>query len=101
MTTVQGFYLALAADNGKQAVAFLVPEKRQSGPLSANAITKFYGVLDEPLSLIDVIPIASNEYKVRYTFVSHRTKRCNGEALVRTQLKGENLITSIQSLSGC
>lgn len=102
MTTVQGFYLALAAGSGKEAVAFLVPEKRRSGPLSAEAITRFYGRLDEPLSLIDVSPISPNEYRVRYTFVAHRSKRCEGEALVRTvRIQNENLISSIRALNGC
>jgi hypothetical protein len=102
MTTVQGFYLALAAGSGNEAVAFLIPEKRRIGPLSADAITSFYGSLDEPLKLIDVIPVAPNEYRVHYTFVAHRPNRCKGESLVRTvQLKNENLISSIRALNGC
>ncbi|MBR0776940.1 DUF4431 domain-containing protein [Bradyrhizobium diazoefficiens] len=102
MTTVQGFYLALAAGSGEAASAFLAPEKRRSGPLSADAITKFYGRLDEPLSLIDVSAVSAHEFRVRYTFVARRPKRCDGEALVRTvRLRGENLISSIQALNGC
>ena len=41
MTTVQAFYLALAAGSGDEAASFVVPEKRVRGPLSANAITGF------------------------------------------------------------
>ena len=33
-TTVQAFYYALEAGNGEEAVRFVVPSKRQSGPLS-------------------------------------------------------------------
>ncbi|SDO07520.1 DUF4431 domain-containing protein [Afipia sp. GAS231] len=102
MTTVQGFYVALAAGSGDEAVAFLVPEKRRNGPFSADAITKFYGHLDEPLSLIDVNPVSSNEYRVRYTFVARQPKRCDGEAIVRTtRVQDENLISSIRALNGC
>jgi hypothetical protein len=102
MTTVQGFYMALAAGSGEQASAFLVPEKRSRGPLSAEAMTRFHGRLDEPLSLIDVSPVSANEFRVRYTFVARQPRRCDGEALVRTvRLHGENLISSIQALNGC
>ena len=50
MTTVQGFYLALGAGNGEEASKFVIPAKRSSGPLSAAAISKFYGNLSEPLT---------------------------------------------------
>src|SRR6202040_3630539 len=61
MTTVQAFYLALAAGRGEEAVRFVVPEKRRSGPFSAKAITTFYGNLDEPLTLQDVAAAGQNE----------------------------------------
>ena len=102
MTTVQAFYLALAAGNGDEAASFLIPEKRASGPLSANAITNFYLNLEEPLTLIEVAPIRSDEFRVRYTFVARAPRRCNGVAIVRTtQIRGENLIASIKALNGC
>ena len=101
MTTVQAFYLALAAGDGVEAASFVIPEKRASGPLSATSITSFYRHLEEPLSLIDVNLIQSNEYRVRYTFVAQE-KRCDGVAIVKTaRIKGENLISSIQALNGC
>jgi hypothetical protein len=100
MTTVQGFYLALAAGSGNEATAFLAHEKRR-GPLSADAITNFYGHLDEPLTLVDVSSVSSSEYRVRYTFVQ-RTKRCQGESIVKTvKIQNENLIASIKALNGC
>jgi hypothetical protein len=101
MTTVQAFYLALAAGNGDEAASFVVPEKRVRGPLSANAITGFYRDLKEPLTLIDVVPLGTTEYRVRYTFVDRAT-RCDGVAIVETtRLRGENLIASIKALNGC
>jgi hypothetical protein len=102
MTTVQGFYLALSAGNGEEAVKFVVPEKRSSGPLSAIAIRNFYSNLVEPLTLIDVVPTRSDEYRVRYTYVAPSRGRCDGEALVRTtKVNGLNLIDSIKAISGC
>ena len=103
MTTVQAFYLALAAGSGDEAASFVVPEKRVRGPLSANAITGFYRDLEEPLTLIDVVPLGTNEYRVRYTFVDRATRRCDGVAIVEetTSLRGENLIASIKALNGC
>jgi hypothetical protein len=102
VTTVQAFYLALGAGRGEEAVRFVVPEKRRSGPFSAEAITKFYGSLVKPLTVSDVAAVSENEYRVRYTFVAPRAKRCDGEALVRTvRLRDENLIYSIKALNGC
>jgi hypothetical protein len=102
MTTVQGFYLALGAGNGEEAAKFVVPEKRSSGPLSAIAISNFYGNLVEPLTLSDVVAMRSDEYRVRYTYVAPGRGRCDGEALVRTtNICGLNLIDSIKAVRGC
>jgi len=102
MTTVQAFYLALAAGNGDEAASFVIPQKRRVGPLSANAITRFYRNLDEPLTLIEVVPIRQDEYRVRYTFVARAPRRCDGVAIVRTtRMNGENFISSIKTLNGC
>lgn len=102
MTTVRAFYLALAAGSGSEAARFVVPEKRASGPLSADAMTRFYGNLAEPLRLIDVERLAADEYRVRYAFVARGGKRCDGVSMVRTrQVQRDNLIESIRSLSGC
>lgn len=102
MTTVQAFYLALGAGSGEEAVRFVVPEKRRSGPFSAEAITRFYGNLDEPLTLTNVAALSGHEYRVRYRFVARGGKRCDGESLVKTvRLREENLISSITTLNGC
>jgi hypothetical protein len=101
-TTVEAFYYALAAGSGDEAARFVIPEKRRSGPLSANAISGFYGNLIEPLHLIEVTKLGRNEYLARYTFVSAANGRCNGTAIVRTVRIGDaNLISSIRALNGC
>src|SRR5262249_16650325 len=86
----------------EEAVKFVVPEKRSSGPLSAIAIRNFYSNLVEPLTLIDVAPTRPDEYRVRYTYVAPSRGRCDGEALVRTtKVDGLNLIDSIKAIRGC
>ena len=102
MTTVQAFYAALSAGNGEEAAKFVIPKKRSSGPLSATAISKFYGNLPEPLTLVDVVATRSGEYRVRYRYVASGPRRCDGESIVRTtQVSGSNLIESIKAVSGC
>ena len=102
MTTVQAFYMALGAANGEEASKFVVPEKRSSGAFSATAITNFYSKLIVPLTLIDVLAINSNEYRVHYSYVASGSGRCNGESVVRTtKINGMNLIESIRALNEC
>ena len=102
VTTGQAFYLALAAGNGEEAARFVVPQKRHVGPLSADAITRFYSNLEEPLTLIEVVPVRQDEYRVRSTFAARASRRCDGVAIVRaTQVNGENFISSIKALNGC
>jgi len=102
MTTVQAFYLALGAADGEEASKFVVPEKRSSGPLSASAISNFYGKLIVPLSLIDIVAAGSDQYRVRYSYVASGAGRCNGESIVQTiKLNGMNLIQSIRAASDC
>jgi hypothetical protein len=102
MAAVQAFYLALAQGDGTSAARFVVPEKRTAGPLSAHAITAFYGRLDEMLALLEVRRSAADEFRVRYTFVSQGNRRCDGLAEVRTAIvNGENLIGAIKALNGC
>ncbi len=99
MAAVQGFYLALAEGDGKQAAGFLVPGKRASGPLSASAMSRFYGDLDEMLAFREVRRTGPDEFRVAYDYVSRGGHRCDGTAIVG--VKGEDLISSIKPLNGC
>ena len=102
MTTVQAFYMALGAGNGEEASKFVVPEKRASGAFSPSAITNFYSKLIFPLTLLDIRPVTSDEYRVRYSYVAPGTGRCNGESVVRTiKTNGMNLIESIRTIGDC
>jgi len=98
--TVRGFYDALAAGNGDQAAAFIVPERR-IGPFSPAAMTDFYGGLVEPLRVISVDVAGPGAFLVRYEFRS-RAGRCNGRAIVSTVSRGgANYILSIRALDRC
>jgi Domain of unknown function (DUF4431) len=104
MAAVQAFYLALAEGKGQEASRLVVPDKRASGPFSTRALTGFYGLqhLDEPLALTEVKRSGADEYRVRYTFVSPGSRRCDGAATVHTvAVKGEKLISAIKALNGC
>src|ERR1700730_2567012 len=102
MTTVQAFYLALGAADGEEASKFVIPEKRSSGPLSASAISNFYGKLIVPLSLVDIVAMGSDQFRVRYSYIASGTGRCNGESIVQTiKVNGMNLIQSIKAASDC
>jgi len=100
-STVRAFYYALAAGNGDDAASFIVPERRVSGPFSANQMTRFYGNLIEPLELVDLKPSGPNQYLVRYRFRSD-TAECEGRAIVTTVARGGRYyIKRIQALDRC
>lgn len=102
MTTVEAFYLALAAGSGSEAAKFIIPEKRMKGPFSAKAMTRFYGNLYEPLSLISVKPLQSNQFMVHYRFRQSPNSTCNGRSIVNVEMNmGGYLIKSIRALDGC
>lgn len=100
-TTIRAFYLALEAGDGITAAKFVVPEKRQNGPLSAGAMTTFYSSLIEPLQLTALTRLAENKYAVSYRFKSSKGA-CDGRAEVTvTKRRGADFIRSIHALSGC
>ena len=100
-TTVRAFYTALSTGDGELASGFIVPERRTTGPLSAQAMTTFYGGLVEPLQIINIQLEGRNRFRVKYLFKS-ATSVCNGTSEVRTiSSKGRNLILSIKALNGC
>jgi hypothetical protein len=102
MTTVEGFYDALEVGSGEEAASFVVPAKRNTGPLSAAALTSFYRNLKTPLSLTDVQKVSDREYRALYVYETAQGKACNGSALVTTtDVDGENLISGITAENGC
>jgi hypothetical protein len=99
--TVRTFYTAVGAGNGALASAQVIPEKRSTRAFSADAISRFYGRLSEPLRLNYIEPLAGDAYRVRYRYAAANA-RCNGSAIVRlTRRDGRYLIRSITAPSGC
>lgn len=98
---VRSFYAALGRGDGIKASALVVPEKRSSRAFSAQAISRFYGGLREPLRLTAITSVGRDKYRVGYRY-SAGSSRCDGEAVVSlTSRDGRELIRSIQALNGC
>lgn len=101
VTTVQGFYEALAAGDGGEAAQFVIPKKRAAGPLSASAMSEFYRGLPEPLRLISV-RWRNGVFRVRYRYRAQGKGVCVGRADVYViNVGGLNLISKIEALDGC
>jgi hypothetical protein len=101
-TTVMAFYEALEVGQGSEAARFVVPGKRQSGPLSAEALTSFYRNLKTPLKFIDLWPLGDNQYEALYTYETATGRFCNGRAVVTTtKVDDRNLIAGIEAKNGC
>lgn len=98
---VRAFYGALGRGDGEEASAHVVAEKRSSRAFSPQAISSFYGGLQEPLRLTAIAPLAGGGFRVSYRYSAGRA-RCDGVAVVSlTSRNGRNLIRSIQALNGC
>lgn len=98
---VSEFYKALEHGDGRAASARVIAEKQASGPFTAQALTNFYGDLDEPLRLLSADDAGPMQVKVRYRYRSGR-KLCNGQAIVSLVQTSEGIrIERIRSSSGC
>ena len=95
------FYVELGFGNGENAVAYLVPEL-QTGRYTAQAITRFYGHLLEPLQHNVLGPDGAGGVLVEYHYRSAE-RTCDGKARVTTVSLpgGIVLIASITELNGC
>jgi hypothetical protein len=80
--TVRSFYNALGSGNGEIASAQVIPSKRSSRAYSADAISRFYGRMIDPLRLTSIRPLPSGAYHVSYRYAGAGV-RCNGTATVR------------------
>jgi hypothetical protein len=99
---VREFYDALGQDDGARAAAVVVPEKREAGPLSANALTRSYSRLRTPLRVTKLDPIDDDTVFVRYAFVTADDHLCLGAATVSTTHRdGGALVNGVHALNGC
>jgi hypothetical protein len=98
---VRQFYAALHNGQGDVASQLVVPEKRATGPFSADQLSQFYGHLNEPIALVDLAARGQDEFLVRYHYASSKLQ-CDGRAIVDTISRdGQNYIQSIKALNGC
>jgi DnaJ domain len=102
MATVRAFYEALTDDDGTRAASLVEPEKRETGPLSADRITRFYSALRSPLRLTSIYPLDPSTIFVRYQFGTASGQVCTGAANVTTTRRADQvLIRGIRAYSGC
>ena len=99
--TVRAFYAALGRGDGAEASAQVVPEKRGSPTYSADAMSRFYGALPQPIRLTRIEPVDSSSFRVSYRYAAGKTP-CNGEAVIAiARREGRSFIQSIRALRGC
>jgi hypothetical protein len=99
--TVLTFYNALGSGNGEVASAQVIAQKRSTRAYSADAISRFYGRLPDPLRLTSIKPLPGGAYRVTYRYGAPGL-RCNGSAIVRLTSGGTRpMIRSIDAANGC
>ena len=102
VAVVRAFYSDLTRGDGAAAAALVVPQKRDQGHLSAQALTGFYARLPGPIHLTDAWPRSDGDVFVHYQFVAGGGRLCDGTADVRTTRAGDQvLIDSIRAWRGC
>jgi hypothetical protein len=98
LATVTQFYEALSRGDGNAAIGYVIPEKRDAGPLSDREMTRFYSRLLVPLKLLSVNEIDGSTILARYHYVSASSGPCNGEAVITTVQRGpDRLIERIRA----
>lgn len=99
---VTEFYRHLETSDGDGAAQFVVPEKRDSGPLSSGVLSAKYSDLQEPLHLDNVDLGSSGVVLARYSYMPASGLKCVGIARVTTEKRGEEvLISSMKSRESC
>jgi hypothetical protein len=100
--TVRAFYAALGNGDGASAAQFVVPGKRQSGPLSGPALSRYYSSFRRPLRLRSVTPVDANTVRVAYDYVLGDGRLCQGQATVDVvQSGGKGLVSGIRTQGPC
>ena len=94
LDTVARFYQALSSGDGAAATSHVIAPKRAVGPLSGDAMSSFYGSLQEPLYLHSLRQVNEKVVEARYSYRATRTA-CDGRALVTVTAGYPVLIRSI------
>ena len=100
-TTIRAFYDALHAGQGATASSYVVPEKRRLAAFSPDGLTRYYGSMAAPISMIDIVQRSANTFVVHYRY-STRTKTCDAHATITTESRnGRNFVQGIKPIEGC
>ena len=99
---VRAFYGALSTGDGASAAQWVVPAKRQRGPLSAGALSRYYSSFRRPLRLRRVTPVDANTVRVAYDYVLADGRLCEGQAAVNVVQSGDrSLVSGIRTQGPC
>jgi hypothetical protein len=102
LRTVRAFYGALSAGDGAAAAQLVVPAKRQSGPLSAGALSRYYSSFRRPLRVRRVTPVDDDTVRVAYDYVLADGRLCEGQAAVNVvRSGGRALVSGIRTQGPC
>jgi hypothetical protein len=101
IATVTNFYDALSRGDGNAATGYVIPEKRDEGPLSGPEMTRFYSRLSVPLKLLSVNEIDESTALARYHYVSASGRSCNGEAVITIVQRGPDRLIGRIHARGC
>lgn len=101
INVVEKFYKALARGDGRAAVMFVVPEKRETGAYKSDGISKFYGNLIEPLNIKSLVEINPNLFEVKYNY-KDQGRICDGvSSVTTTEIDDKIYIKKIVAKNGC
>lgn len=101
-STVRAFYSALGDGDGASAAQSVIPGKRQSGPLSAASLSRYYSSFRRPLRVRSVIPMDANTIEVAYDYVLADGQLCRGMSAVDVeQISGRSYVSRIRTRGPC
>jgi hypothetical protein len=102
VATARAFYSALSGGDGASAAQLVVPGKRQSGPLSAGELSRYYSSFRRPLRVRSLTPVDANTVRVAYDYVLADGRECRGQAIVNVVQSGErSLVSGIRAQGPC
>ena len=100
-TTIRAFYDALHAGQGATASTYVVPEKRRLAAFSPDGLTRFYGGMASPISMVDIVQRSAASFVVHYRYGTG-SRTCDAHAMVTTERRnGRNFIQGIKPIEGC
>jgi len=102
VATVRAFYAALSRGDGASAARLVVPGKRQSGPLSGPALSRYFSSFRRPLRLRSAEAVDANTVRVAYDYVLGDGRLCQGQATVDLVRSGDQgLVSGIRTRGPC